>query len=442
MSPLLAPRDARTFWASQVIPSDQFLLYCFDHGDGPSPSAADVADLVVGRAPSIPDLRIRVAPAPFDLERPSWAPCSVIDVREGVARSWDRIPDAVARLFARQVDATVAPWRLHVFPRVSGAPRCTGDATVVVLQVAHCLADGRRTAEIARELFGAGGREGGAPPVRPVPDPVRAARGLAALPLDLARTVIRGTRVAPARARIAERTAAGALPPPVPGCPITPLNACPDDSRDVRMLVRERADLDRAGTVTIGALTAVSLAVERYLRLREHRVPDALCAEVMVARERKPEERNSFGNVSVPLFPGLPAGERATRIATALDDARTRAADPLWRTVSAPDETTPAPLDRIGVLAFDPALRPATMAGATVVSSVYRGPSDLELLGGRSVFTAGFPALSPAMGLTHGVHGLGDAVTLSVTSSRTAVPDPDVYAALLDEALRAVAQAR
>ncbi|ADG79655.1 putative protein OS=Tsukamurella paurometabola (strain ATCC 8368 / DSM / CCUG 35730 /CIP 100753 / JCM 10117 / KCTC 9821 / NBRC 16120 / NCIMB 702349/ NCTC 13040) OX=521096 GN=Tpau_3062 PE=4 SV=1 [Tsukamurella paurometabola] len=442
MSPLLSPRDARTHWASAVIPSDQFLLYAFDHGEGPAPTAAEVADVVFARAPSIPDLRIRVAPAPFDVERPSWAPTEVVDVREGIAHTWERIPAAVARLFTRQVDATVAPWRLHVFPSVRGVPRCTGVATVLVLQVAHCLADGRRTAEIARALFSSAPAGPAVVPTAAAPDAVRVIRGLAGFPVDMARTVIRGMRVQSARDRIAARTAAGALPPPVPGCPITPLNARPDAGRDVRMLVRDHAGLAAAGTVTVGALTAVSLAVERYLRVRGAGVPDTLCAEVMVARERKPGERNAFGNVSVPLLPGVPVAQRPHRITAALAAARARAADPLWRIVSAPDDATPAPLARFGVDAFDPELRPETMAGATVVSSVNRGPADLELLGGRAVFTAGFPALSPAMGLTHGVHGLGDTVTLSVTSSRTAVPDPDDYATLLDEALREVAQLR
>lgn len=440
MNALLAPRDARTFWASRLIPSDQFLLYCFDHGDALGPSAADVADLVFARAPSIPDLRIRVAPALFDLERPAWAPCEVVDVREGVARTWDAIPGAVARLFARQLDAVVAPWRLHVFPRVAGAPGCAGPATVVVLQIAHCLADGRRSAEIARALLSPVGAVASSRPE--LPAAVRAIRGLVSAPIDVARTVIRGTRVQSARDRIADRTACGELPAPAPGCPITPLNARPDTSRDVRMLVRDRTGFGRAATVTVGALTAVSLAVERYLRLHGAQVPDTLCAEVMVAREPNPGERNAFGNVSVPLLPGVPVAERPVRIAAGLASARARAADPLWRIIAAPDEVTPAPLARLGVDSFDPDLRPETMAGATVVSSVYRGLADLDLVGGRAVFTAGFPALSPAMGLTHGVHGLGDTVTLSVTSSRTAVPDPDAYAGVLDEALREVAQLR
>ncbi|MFC7755996.1 hypothetical protein [Tsukamurella soli] len=50
-------------------------------------------------------------------------------------------------------------------------------------------------------------------------------------------------------------------------------------------------------------------------------------------------------------------------------------------------------------------------------------------------FTAGFPALSPAMGVTHGIHGIGEVVTLTVTSAPEALPDPDGYAALLAAAV-------
>ncbi|GAB3133123.1 wax ester/triacylglycerol synthase family O-acyltransferase [Tsukamurella serpentis] len=436
---LLAPRDARMFWASAVMPSDQFLLYCFDHGAARSPSANEVAEVVFTRAPSIPDLRLRVAPAPGNLEHPAWAPGAVIDVREGVARTWDAISSGVPRLFAAQVDATVAPWRLHVFPHVRGAPRCAGTATVVVLQIAHVLADGRRAADIARALFTPG--EGGPAPVfEPLPARLRALRGAAGLPLALAKTIALGTRVQRARAEIDRLTAGGGLPPPVPGCPPTPLNARPDATRDVRMTVRDHQDLARGVTVTVGALTAVSLAVERYLRGCGAPVPEQLSAEAMVGRPRRGTERNAFGNVSVPLFPGTPTAERPALITEAFAAARKRAACGLWRTVAAADDAAPSVLAEWGVRSFDPDARPETMAGATVVSSVNRGSADLQLLGGKSVLTAGFPALSPAMGLTHGVHGLGTTVTLSTTSSRTAVPDPDEYAALLGEALDEVAQ--
>ena len=63
-----------------------------------------------------------------------------------------------------------------------------------------------------------------------------------------------------------------------------------------------------------------------------------------------------------------------------------------------------------------------------------RGAADLFLAGGRVRLTAGFPALSAVHALTHGVHGIGDAVTVSVRT------DPDVvdvaaYLPVLAEAI-------
>ena len=74
----------------------------------------------------------------------------------------------------------------------------------------------------------------------------------------------------------------------------------------------------------------------------------------------------------------------------------------------------PAPLLRWGVGKFDPTARASAVTGNTVVSSVNRGEADLSFGGRRVLFTAGYPALSPMMSLTHGVHGIGDVVAVSV----------------------------
>jgi hypothetical protein len=51
------------------------------------------------------------------------------------------------------------------------------------------------------------------------------------------------------------------------------------------------------------------------------------------------------------------------------------------------------------------------------------------------LLTAGYPALSPAMGLTHGVHGIGDTVAISVHAAESAVGDIDDYLRRLDAEL-------
>lgn len=72
-------------------------------------------------------------------------------------------------------------------------------------------------------------------------------------------------------------------------------------------------------------------------------------------------------------------------------------------------------------------MRSATVTGNTVVSSVNRGAADLRFGAATVALTAGFPGLSPMMGLTHGVHGIGDTVAVSVHAADSAIGDIDAY---------------
>ena len=135
------------------------------------------------------------------------------------------------------------------------------------------------------------------------------------------------------------------------------------------------------------------------------------------------------------LYPRLGPDARAERIAADLANGRRRFEHPATRAADRAFAAVPAPLLRWGVAQFDPDARPTQVAGNTVVSSVYRGAADLSFGDARVVLTAGYPALSPAMGLTHGVHGIGDTVAISVHAAESAVPDIDAYLRLLDAAL-------
>lgn len=95
----------------------------------------------------------------------------------------------------------------------------------------------------------------------------------------------------------------------------------------------------------------------------------------------------------------------------------------------------PAPLLRWGVAQFDPDARSPTVTGNTVVSSVNRGAADLTFGEARVVLTAGYPGLSPMMGLTHGVHGIGGTIAISVHAAESAIGDVDAYLERLDAAL-------
>jgi len=218
----LSAVDAQAYWMSAKIPSDQFLLYGFA---GTTPDVGAVVQGLRARAAECPELRIRVA------ERnrwsyPQWVPTQVSAeqfVVHDAAMRWSDCLAAVMRLDGIQLDPQVTPWRLHVFPDVSGMPGADR-ATVAVMQVPHALADGVRASALAAWLFGR---------AQAVP-PVAAPRPLQALAMPL-----RGVRAARAHRRLVQDTEAGLVPPPAVKCPALQCNSRPEGGRLLRTVALE-----------------------------------------------------------------------------------------------------------------------------------------------------------------------------------------------------------
>jgi hypothetical protein len=195
-------------------------------------------------------------------------------------------------------------------------------------------------------------------------------------------------------------------------------------------LARHRSQL-RGPTVTVAALAAVSGALSGHLG----DAAASLVAEVPMAKPGVPQAHNHFFNVTVGLYPDLSRPARLERIAADLADARRRSRHPAARAADQAFAAVPAPLLRWGIGHFDPDVRPSQVSGNTVLSSVFRGPDDLRFGDAPVLLTAGYPALSPAMGLTHGVHGIGDTIAISVHAAESAIGDIDEYLARLDAEL-------
>ena len=413
----LATVDAQTYWMSAKIPNDQFLLYGF----AGRPANLDQAiDVIRGRANECAELRLRIRDDGV-LTYPSWIRGEVdaaqIAVHELDDNSWAGCLAAVNGLADDQLDPRVWPWRLHVFTPVDGVPTTPEAGTVAVLQIAHALGDGVRSSALAALLFG---RPGDAPSVT-----TPRVRGVN-LPW-------RSVTAARAHRQLVRDTEAGLVPAQAESRPALRTNTRPAGARTVRTLVRHREQLS-GPTVTIGVLCAVSTALAAHLRdLGDD--PSTLGAEVPMAKATAREAHNHFGNVGIGLYPQLAPDERAGRIADDLAQRRRRAAHPAMSAASRAFAAVPAPLLRWGMGRFDPTRRSPTVTGNTVVSSVDRGPADLHFGELPVVVTAGYPALSPMMGLTHGVHGIGDTVAVSVHAAESAIGDVDAYVARLDAAL-------
>ncbi|TRW78706.1 DUF1298 domain-containing protein [Mycolicibacterium sp. 018/SC-01/001] len=403
--------DAQMLLLAAATPNDQFLLYGF--GAPVDPGAA--LEVVREHANRCPELAVQARDRGV-WRYPVWRPCDTADEQFVVhdATGWAGVLATMTSLAGEQVDAHDRPWRLHVFPVVDGLPGADV-GSVAVLQISHALADGSRASALAARLFGR------AAAIEPLtPRPTRGFLGRSAM-------------AALAHRRLVRDTDAGLVPAQANPCPALRCNSRPTGAAHVRTVVRRRGQL--AGpTVTVTALSAISEALADHVRAYGDD-PAQLRAEIPMAKPGARRANNHFGNVSVALHPDLPARQRMQAIAAELRDRRRRASHPAMAAQDAAFAAVPAPLLYWGMGQFDPEQRSQTVAGNTVVSSVNRGPADLSLGGAPVVLTAGFPALSPMMGLTHGVHGIGDTVVVSVHAVDSAIGDIDAYVERLDAAL-------
>ncbi|MEV0364417.1 wax ester/triacylglycerol synthase domain-containing protein [Nocardia fusca] len=437
----LAPPDATMYWLSRRTRNDQFLLYCFAESTWEN---GRLRDAVVQRCAAIPELRVRLCPDPTGLSYPVWVPADP-EPDQFVTHRLDRPhwPDLLAvlgRLLGTGVDAARHPWRLHIFRGIRESPAPDPAVTVVVLQISHALVDGRGASRIARALFAADPGTATTPGARPlsrVRMAVRAGRGALDLPAGIARTFRRGLAAGRARTELAELTAAGRVPPAAPGYPPGALNVPGEvTGHSVRMLVWRAEDFRMPGrSVTVAGLTAISLALQRYLRERGAEAA-ALGAQVPMAIPPRPGVRNNYRGLGVDLAIGEddPA-RRAAAIAADLAARRERAVHPLLGAQDAVTAVLPPLLLRRDVRNYPIDLVPERITGHTVVSSVDRGPADLRFGAAPVRFTGGFPALGTVMHLTHGIHGIGDTATLSLHADPAVVPDLDDYAEHLRAAL-------
>ena len=414
----LSAVDAQMHWMSAKIPNDQLLLYGF----AGAPSDLEQAlDVVRARAHACPELRLRVEDR-SPLSYPRWVTGDVrpdqVVVHDLSDSSWANCLTAVAGLGEEQLNACAMTWRLHLFTSVDGLTR-RGLGTVAVLQATHALGDGIRASALAAYLFG----RAATVPATAAPSPF----GVAALPW-------RAHRAARTHRQLVRDTEAGIVPPQADSCPALRTNRRPAGVRSVRTLTRNRDELS-GPTVTVGVLAAVSTALAGHLReLGDD--PAALGAEVPMAKAGARQAYNHFGNVGVGLYPELEFGDRTNRIAEDLARRRRRAGHPAMLASSRAFAAVPAPLLRWGVALFDPNVRSPTVTGNTVVSSVNRGAADLRFGDAPVILTAGYPGLSPMMGLTHGVHGIGDKISISVHAAESAIGDVAAYGDRLDNALR------
>lgn len=412
----MAAVDAEFYWMSAKVPNDDVQLWAFD---GQPADLGAAIDEVLRRARACPDLMMRVHDG-CALTYPQWVPAPVrreqVVCHDLADRSWHGCLAAVVGLADQQLDIRQMLWRIHIFTPVFGIPGVDGPGTVVIWQYPHALAGGVRASAMGAWLFGR---------ADPLPEVQR--RPVGFLPwrvLDAART----------HRQLVRDTDAGLVAAGIGYRPLLPTNTRPAGARTIRTLVRHRSQMP-GPTVTVAVLAAVSTALSGLFG----DAADSLAAEVPMAKPGVPPAYNHFGNALVGLYPRLDWDARVQRIATDLADGRRRFEHPAKSSEDRALAAVPAPLLRWGVSLFNPDARPTQVLGNTVVSSNNRGPADLKFGGAAVALTATYPPLSPVMGLTHGVHGIGETIAISVHAAESAFSgtdaDIDAYLERIDAAL-------
>jgi hypothetical protein len=370
----MTPVDAMWYWFATKFPTDQFLVYAFAGRADVDAAVAEVLD----RANASVDLKLRIAPRRWDFTFPHWRIGDVetdqVVVHTLPEPTWPAFLQALTRLIDDQLDPRSATWRLHVYSGLSQVPATPGESTVVVVQMAHPLGDGMRSSALAGYLFG---RD------KPMLETGRRRTGgLAARMME---------RTAQQR-RLARDVDAGRIPPTGGLVPALSTNYIPTGARQLRTLTMPESAI-AAPTITIGVLAAISEALSGYLSARGEDA-SRLTAEVLMAKAGTRYAHNHFDAVGIGLHPAASRGERIRLIAQELQACRIHRE------------------------------HPAVAAG------------ELQFGGCPVTLTCGFPALSSVLGLTHGVHGIGDTIAISVNTTSSIVGDFDEYIDRLAVALR------
>lgn len=454
LTPQVQPIDASyVLEADRGHHLDPLLFWVFDSGTGAAPTAEEITEHFRTRAPFYAQLNRRFADVPGHLDHAYWVADDrpveqriVHDERTGL--DWAELLDALAQLAGTSLDARSIAWRIEVFHDVRDVPGTSTPATVVVLRGNHSLITGPIVDRLGEGFFGDTTEPVHLPGLGPVVPHLNsvlaAAWGIARAP----RAMVRYVRAMRAALREAEgaRTSDAVGSAPRPTLSTTRLNRDPGEQRTLLVLRLGRVGpLPKGLTVTALALTAMSVALARYLTETEGQCPPDLTAFVTLAVGTAPETLgiNRIGWTDVALHTGIDSiPGRAAAVQSALRQRREAAtAETLRRLTDA--GAIPAFLLPFELAANQRRLQARTTPRMhAVLTSIRVTDTTSRSLAGRPlVFGAACPPLTSEATLVHGLVGLGDDLTLTVLTSPEVMPGARRYAVLLESAFEEVTAA-
>jgi diacylglycerol O-acyltransferase len=295
--------------------------------DGDPPAYDDLLDAIDGRMHLVPRYRQKLAHVPLGQGRPVWVDDPHFNPRYHLRHSAlpapgsdEQLKNLASRLFARPLDLTKPLWELNLVEGLDGG------RFAIISKTHHALVDGVSGVDITSVLFDTSPDPSPVPPEPrgwlPRPEPTDAellAQALverATVPAEAARGVRALTR-APRQALgqagewlvgVGAMAWAGLNP-----APATPFNVAIGPHRRYTWV---DAELDRfkaiknalGGTLNDVVLTAVALALGRFLRRRGEETDGLVLKAMVPVSVRADAERGALGNRVAAMWAPLPVG--------------------------------------------------------------------------------------------------------------------------------------
>ena len=419
----------------------------------------DILNFIDSRMHLAKSFRRKIANVPLSLDYPYWVDDADFDLEYHVRHialpqpgDWRQLCIQASRLHSRPLDLSKPLWEFTVIEglnNISGVPK---GSYAIVSKIHHAAIDGVSGVDIANAVHSIDPGGAIAAPERPwIPERTPTSVELLAraqvntlnTPLRLARTVVKS---APGIARMIGGLARGKLHTTFGRVPRTRFNGSVSthrvvDGRDFSLAeIKEIRSRLAGATVNDVVVSVVGGAMRKYLKGKSELPRESLVCMAPIS-VRQPGEKNTLGNQVSAMT--IPIG--------------THIADPFGRLqfVHEEAEASKALTNAAGArqMAEYSSFMPSTLTGLaarlyvrlglanrvapmfnTVITNIPGPPIPLYMNGARLVTQYGLGPVFEGMGIIHPVFSYCGRITISFTSDRSIVPDPEVYAEYIQEA--------
>jgi diacylglycerol O-acyltransferase / wax synthase len=421
--------------------------------EGRAPAYDDLTEHILSRLHLVPRYRQRLAFVPFGQGRPVWVDDPHFNVAFHVRHTAlpspggdEQLKRLCGRVFSQALDRSRPMWELWLVEGLAD------DRFALLSKTHHALVDGISGVDIATVLFDTSPEPVGIAPERqraPRPLPTDAQLLADALlerataPAEIARSVraaLRGPRHVAAKLGSAAYGLGAVARAGLRTAPPSPLNVRIGPHRRFTWV---RGDLQQfkavknalGGTVNDVVLAAVAGALGRYLHRRDEPIDDTVLRAMVPVSVRADVERGALGNRVAAMWAGLPIGETDPIMRLQMISNEMSGVKESGQAVGAQVLTELTGFAPPTIMAQAARLSARQRMFNLVVTNVPGPQQPLFAAGARMLASYPVMPLAKDQALSIGLTSYDGSVYYGLNADRDAMPDVDVLAQCLVDAL-------